>query len=212
VETGGHLTEVWEETVMRTLIIVGFIGVSLATLAVQSSHASIVSANWDIKNETGATAYDFHVVVIQPTTPPTNWVNGAFTHHDATPAGPVGVPRTIVTWDGGTVANDGSTHVGVEFDSGVGEARAHDAWWTNKDGTQLGEKLFLPDFEATPLFEDTEFSVINDADTSHVFDNFSFKLGQTAHLSTSLFLIRCRDLGLPCRISRSRLANRWRSI
>jgi hypothetical protein len=133
---------------MRTLIIVGLIGFSLATPAVQSSRASIVSANWDITNDTGEIAYDFHVVAVQPDTPSTNWVDGAFKHHNSNVVDPHHVE---VTWDDGTVDDQKSTHVGVEFDTGAGEAKAHNAWWTHKDGTQLGEKLFLPDFTATPL-------------------------------------------------------------
>jgi PEP-CTERM motif len=159
---------------MRTPIIVGFIGVSLTTLAVQSSHADIVSANWDIMNDTDQDAKDFHVVVVQPMIhPPTAWVDGAFTKHTATEPGP---PETTVTWEDGPVPKGSSTHVGLEFDSPAGEALAHDAWWTDKDGKQIGDKLFLPDFKIQPLFGEIEFSVIDDdTDTSLVFHNLQFQ-------------------------------------
>jgi hypothetical protein len=158
---------------MRTSIIVGFIGFSLATLAAQSSHATIVSANWDIKNDNSQPAFDFHVVVVQPTTAPTNWVDGAFKHHNPTPL--EALHRTVLDWDDGTVPAKGSTHLGVEFDSDAGEAKAHDVWWTNKDGSQLCEKLFFPDFEAHALFDNAEFSVIDDTDQSLVFHNLQFQ-------------------------------------
>ncbi len=158
---------------MRTPIIVGFIGVGLTALAVQSSHADIVSANWDITNDTDQDAKDFHVVVVQPTIPPTNWVDGAFKNHTATEPG---FPETTVTWDDGTVPKGSSTHVGLEFDSPAGEAHPTDAWWTDKDGKQIDDKLFLPVFETNPLFGEIEFSVSNDdTDTSLVFHKLQFQ-------------------------------------
>jgi hypothetical protein len=127
-------------------------------------------------NDTGQDAEDFHVNVIQPMTAPTNWVDGAFKKHKAKTPQPQNPPETEVTWNDGTVPKDSSTHVGVEFDSVAGEAHTNNAYWTDKDGMQIGFKLLLPDFKTHPLFGEIEFSVIDDdTDTSLVFHNLQFQ-------------------------------------
>ncbi len=117
--------------------------------------AAPLSFNWDITNETGAAARDFHVTIVSDKAlTHRRSFNGAFGNPTITRQ--AGGLVHDVTWAGGTVANGARTHVGLEFEGELGaRVSVINIRWTDANGRQQGrpvEQPSFPGFRARPLF------------------------------------------------------------
>lgn len=117
--------------------------------------AAPFSFNWDITNETGGAAHDFHVTILsdKPLTHRRSF-RGAF--NAPTVNSQAGGLVFDATWAGGPVADGAKTHVGLEFTGDVGaKIKVLNIRWTDANGRQQGRPVqqpAFPGFKAAPLF------------------------------------------------------------
>ncbi len=109
--------------------------------------AATVGGNWDIVNNTGVWANDFHMDFWTDTTlTPKTFYTGAFS---AAGCSAPGASVSCNWWDG-WVAPGQMTHVGVYFDEPVyNRLRISDAYWT-LDGAKLDGSVYMPGMDFWP--------------------------------------------------------------
>ena len=124
-------------------------------LSASSAAAASYSFNWDITNKTGAAAKDFHLTILSDKVlTKSDEFKGAFGAVTATKK--AGGLIYDVTWDGGTVADNGMTHVGLGFTGKVGaKIKVLNVRWTDENHLQQGpptKQPSFPGFKGKPLF------------------------------------------------------------
>ncbi|HAX87723.1 MAG TPA: hypothetical protein DCY91_16020 [Cyanobacteria bacterium UBA11370] len=171
--------------------------------------ASLAKGNWDIVNNTGQNANDFHIVVSSDSCLTLqNHFDGVFRRF--TPQTTISCPQPGIEhirsyrWDQGAVPNGGKTHVGLTFSQEIrNKINILDAYWTN-DGNRLGKPLTLPGFEVTPFGSPVGSStpsrlrIFNDLSDPIFVNNFSYSIND---FETPLPILMFNDSGLTTSVS-----------
>ena len=145
----------------------------------------IVSGNWDITNNSGAPANDFHMkvdveepaVVVLPG--PGDFFNdGRFSNRNATHTSGADFN---VDWTGAIPnINIGQTiHIGFQFRSSRNEARIRDAYWTFDGKKTPGDQPVLPGMQAGGLFGNLTYTIFNDTDIDITIQDLQFMITDT---------------------------------
>jgi len=183
---------------------------SVSCLTQSAQAASLAKGNWDIVNNTGQNANDFHLLVSSDSCLTLkDHFDGVFGRFR--PVTTISCPQPgsehfrSYTWDQGIVPNGGKTHVGLTFSQEIrNKINIIDAFWTNQTGGRIGQPVTLPGFEVTPFGSPvgrstpSRLRIFNDMSDPVFVQNFSYSINSS---ETPLPMLMFNDSGLTTSVS-----------
>ncbi len=171
---------------MRNMVSVCFVTFMVALLSPAPTHAGpitpiTVAANWDIVNNTGQLANDFHIDAYSDSNLTfVSSINGAFGSFSNGQSGFNPLVKNY-DWSDGNVAAGAATHIGLELlQQTWNNINIQQAYWT-KDGNKIGGFVPLPGFKVVPAGGDGPAIVTmsNESATGIYIGNASYSVGGT---------------------------------